>query len=143
MRKNGGIFKNKVEEDIEMKIYHAQVNHLENPMGFRMERTVFSWKVKDAEGKKQSYARIRVASDAAMEHLLFDSGEDDKASSLFYPVLLTVTGNPFSCPCFIPFSGLKKLYFTHRRLPGITARFHVPVIPRSRLQIQLHRIEKR
>ena len=65
MRKNGGIFKNKVEEDIEMKIYHAQVNHLENPMGFRMERTVFSWKVKDAEGKKQSYA-----------------------SSLFYPVKL-------------------------------------------------------
>ena len=53
-----------------------------------MERTVFSWKVKDAEGKKQSYARIRVASDAAMEHLLFDSGEDDKASSLFYPVKL-------------------------------------------------------
>lgn len=49
MRKNGGIFKNKMEEDIEMKIYHAQVNHLENPMGFRMERTVFSWKVKDAE----------------------------------------------------------------------------------------------
>ena len=88
MRKNGGIFKNKMEEDIEMKIYHAQVNHLENPMGFRMERTVFSWKVKDAEGKKQSYARIRVASDAAMEHLLFDSGEDDKASSLFYPVKL-------------------------------------------------------
>ena len=87
MRKNGGIFKNKME-DIEMKIYHAQVNHLENPMGFRMERTVFSWKVKDAEGKKQSYARIRVASDAAMEHLLFDSGEDDKASSLFYPVKL-------------------------------------------------------
>ena len=60
-----------------MKIYHAQVNHLENPMGFRMERTVFSWKVKDAEGKKQSYARIRVASDAAMEHLLFDSGEEN------------------------------------------------------------------
>ena len=84
----GEFCKNKVEEDIEMKIYHAQVNHLENPMGFRMERTVFSWKVKDAEGKKQSYARIRVASDAAMEHLLFDSGEDDKASSLFYPVKL-------------------------------------------------------
>jgi hypothetical protein len=58
MRKNGGIFKNKMEEDIEMKIYHAQVNHLENPMGFRMERTVFSWKVKDAEGKKQSYAKL-------------------------------------------------------------------------------------
>lgn len=44
MRKNGGIFKNKMEEDIEMKIYHAQVNHLENPMGFRMERTAFPGK---------------------------------------------------------------------------------------------------
>ena len=47
-----------------MKIYHAQVNHLENPVGFRMERTVFSWKIKEAKGKQQSYARIRVSSDA-------------------------------------------------------------------------------
>lgn len=71
-----------------MKIYHAQVNHLENPVGFRMERTVFSWKIKEAKGKQQSYARIRVSSDEAMEHLLFDSGEDTKASSLCYPVKL-------------------------------------------------------
>ena len=46
-----------------MKIYHTQVNHLDNPLGFRMNRTVFSWKVKEAKGKKQSYARIRVAMD--------------------------------------------------------------------------------
>ena len=71
-----------------MKIYHAQVNHLENPVGFRMERMVFSWKIKEAKGKQQSYARIRVSSDEAMEHLLFDSGEDTKASSLCYPVKL-------------------------------------------------------
>ena len=71
-----------------MKIYHAQVNHLENPVGFRMERTVFSWNIKEAKGKQQSYARIRVSSDEAMEHLLFDSGEDTKASSLCYPVKL-------------------------------------------------------
>lgn len=38
-----------------MKIYHTQVNHLENPIGFRMERTVFLWKVKESKGKKQSY----------------------------------------------------------------------------------------
>lgn len=73
---------------INMKIYHAQVNHLENPVGFRMERTVFSWKIKEAKGKQQSYARIRVSSDEAMERLLFDSGEDTKASSLCYPVKL-------------------------------------------------------
>lgn len=65
-----------------MKIYHAQVNHLDNPVGFRMERTVFTWKVKEAAGKKQSYARIRVASDEKMEQLLFDSGETEKANSL-------------------------------------------------------------
>ena len=75
-----------MEEEFKMKIYHAQVNHLENPVGFRMERTVFSWKIKEAKGKQQSYARIRVSSDEAMEHLLFDSGEDTKASSLCYPV---------------------------------------------------------
>ena len=77
-----------MEEEFKMKIYHAQVNHLENPVGFRMERTVFSWKIKEAKGKQQSYARIRVSSDEAMEHLLFDSGEDTKASSLCYPVKL-------------------------------------------------------
>ena len=67
-----------------MQIYHAQVNHLNNPVGFRMERTVFSWKVKDVKGKKQSYARIKVAADENMEQILFDSGEDTEASSLGY-----------------------------------------------------------
>lgn len=73
-----------------MKIYHTQVNHLNNPIGFRMNRTVFSWKVKEAEGKKQSYARIRVASDAKMEQILFDSGKDADASSLGYEVKLAL-----------------------------------------------------
>ena len=69
-----------------MKIYHAQVNHLNNPIGFRMERVVFSWKVKEATGKKQSYARIRVAADESMEQILFDSGENVAAFSLGYEV---------------------------------------------------------
>ena len=87
--KKMGIFEiQKGRRNLNMKIYHAQVNHLENPVGFRMERTVFSWKIKEAKGKQQSYARIRVSSDEAMEHLLFDSGEDTKASSLCYPVKL-------------------------------------------------------
>ncbi len=74
-----------------MKIYHTQVNHLDQPLGFRMNRTVFSWKVKDAKGKKQSYARIRVAKDEKMEELLFDSGEDSKASSLRVEAAITLT----------------------------------------------------
>lgn len=44
MRKNGGIFKNKVEEDIEMKIYHAQMNHLEIQWGSEWRERSFPGK---------------------------------------------------------------------------------------------------
>ena len=49
------------------KIYAAKINHMTNPMGFLMERTVFSWKVKDCRGKEQKWARIVVAEDASFE----------------------------------------------------------------------------
>ena len=57
-----------------MKIYDMKVNHLNDPLGFRMERTVFSWKVKEAVGKRQKEARVVVAADAGMREILFDSG---------------------------------------------------------------------
>ena len=69
-----------------MKIYDMKVNHLVNPLGFRMERTVFSWKVREAAGTRQKSARVRVAADPQMESLLFDSGMDATASSLGYLV---------------------------------------------------------
>lgn len=69
-----------------MQIYDTKVNHLTNPLGFRMERTVFSWKVKEAKGTRQSAARIRIASDAEMEGILYDSGWDKEADSLAFPV---------------------------------------------------------
>ena len=57
-----------------MKIYDMQVNHLSNPLGFRMERTVFSWKVTGSEGKKQTAASIQIATDSNMKNLLADTG---------------------------------------------------------------------
>lgn len=69
-----------------MKIYDMKVNHLRNPLGFRMERTVFSWKVSEAEGKRQKEARILVAADAQMKEVLFDSGFDAKADPLCFQV---------------------------------------------------------
>ena len=74
-----------------MLIYDAKVNHLTNPLGFQMKRTVFSWKVKHAEGNAQSWARILVAADEEMREILFDSGRDPKADSLAYPVNLSLT----------------------------------------------------
>lgn len=67
-----------------MRLYDLKINHLKNPMGFRMERTVFSWKVADAVGKKQEWARIVVASDEGLTDILFDSGFDSSAGSLGY-----------------------------------------------------------
>lgn len=69
-----------------MQIYDTKVNHLTNPLGFRMDRTVFSWKVKDAKGTRQNAARIRIASDTAMQEILYDSGWEKEADSLAFPV---------------------------------------------------------
>lgn len=69
-----------------MKIYDCKVNHLTNPLGFRMTRTVFSWKVKDAQGKKQTEARIQVARDYEMKEIIADTGWDVDADSLGYKV---------------------------------------------------------
>lgn len=69
-----------------MQIYDTKVNHLTNPLGFRMDRTVFSWKVKDAKGTRQNAARIRIASDTAMQEILYDSGWEKEADSLSFPV---------------------------------------------------------
>ena len=74
------------KEDLVMQIYGTKVNHLTNPLGFRMDRTVFSWKVKDAKGTRQNAARIRIASDTAMQEILYDSGWEKEADSLAFPV---------------------------------------------------------
>lgn len=71
-----------------MEIYALQVNHLSNPLGYELGKgkLSFSWKVKEAKGKAQKYARLRIAADNAMQEILFDSGEDVKANSLGYKV---------------------------------------------------------
>ncbi|MCM1188443.1 MAG: glycoside hydrolase family 78 protein [bacterium] len=73
-----------------MKIYDQKVNHLKNPLGFRMERCVFSWKTAEAKGKRQTAARIRVASDRELQNVLFDSGLDSGADALAYKADITL-----------------------------------------------------
>ncbi len=65
-----------------MIIYNCKVNHLTNPLGFRMIRTVFSWKVKEAQGKRQTEARIQVARDHGMKAIIADTGWNTGADSL-------------------------------------------------------------
>ena len=67
-----------------MRLYDLKVNHLSNPLGFRMERTVFAWKAAESLGKRQESARILVALDEKLEDVVFDSGFDREADSLGY-----------------------------------------------------------
>ena len=43
-----------------MRITSCKINHLKNPLGFAMEKAVFSWTVEESTGKRQAAARIRV-----------------------------------------------------------------------------------
>ena len=69
-----------------MRIEKLRTNHLTDPLGFQMDKPVFSWVVAESSGVRQRTARVRVASDAGMTDTLFDSGERADISSLAVPV---------------------------------------------------------
>lgn len=73
-----------------MEFYHLQVNHIANPMGYAMKYPVFSWKIKNAAGKRQKSARIRVASDEEMKNILFESDALTEAESTGTAVKMTL-----------------------------------------------------
>ena len=43
-----------------MTIYDCKVNHLDDPLGYQLDTPVFSWKVRDTAGTKQTAARLVV-----------------------------------------------------------------------------------
>jgi len=65
-----------------MKITHCQMAHLVNPLGYDLGTPVISYLIEAAEGEKQAAARVRVATDAAMENILYDSGEREDLNPL-------------------------------------------------------------
>lgn len=67
-----------------MKLTELRVNNIETPMGFQIIPISFSWKVEDAENAKfQKSARIQIYKS---KEVVFDSGDDEFADSLDYPV---------------------------------------------------------
>ena len=73
-----------------MIIESLKTNHIETPLGYQIARPVFSWTVSSATGKRQASARVKVAADAAMSEILFDTGERDDLTSLGVPVDLAL-----------------------------------------------------
>lgn len=63
-----------------MNITHLLTQHTPSPLGFVMDRPVFSWITEESTGKKQSAARVTVAVDADMTQLLHDSGWGEHSS---------------------------------------------------------------
>lgn len=57
-----------------MNITKCRVNHIQNPMGYRIGVPVFSWVTENATGKRQKAARLRVWEGTAEGALLYDSG---------------------------------------------------------------------
>lgn len=73
-----------------MKITHCQIAHLKNPMGYDVGMSEVSYLIEAAEGEKQSSARVRVATDAAMTNVIYDSGERADISPLGFPLPCTL-----------------------------------------------------
>lgn len=58
-----------------MKIVHAKVNHMENPLGFHMDSFSFQWQVIESEGDLPVYSQLLIAKSPEMLDLVYDSGK--------------------------------------------------------------------
>lgn len=68
-----------------MKIVGLKTNYQINPLGIEIPGVTFSWKVKEARGKFQEWARLLISEDRAFETLVYDSGERELNSCGFAP----------------------------------------------------------
>lgn len=72
-----------------MVIEKLRVNHLENPLGYRLDGLSLSWLVREAAGSHTAKTRVCISLDEAMKRLVHDSGERTDISSVDYaPALL-------------------------------------------------------
>lgn len=69
-----------------MRIVQCKVNHLTNPLGYKLDTPVFSYKVTEAKGKKQTEARIVVTKDIEGTQILADTGRKKEISPLGYAI---------------------------------------------------------
>ncbi len=67
-----------------MKITHCKTNHVINPLGYAMDKPVFTWQVEETLGKTQEAARVIISTHEDMTRPIFDSGFSSAISSLAY-----------------------------------------------------------
>ncbi|MCB9461316.1 MAG: family 78 glycoside hydrolase catalytic domain [Anaerolineaceae bacterium] len=69
-----------------MKIAHLKTNHIADPLGFTIDKPIFSWIVEDTSDTVQTAAQVVVYSDDDCQQVIFDSGkiEGQEINSLGY-----------------------------------------------------------
>lgn len=73
---------------VDMKIVNCKINHLRNPLGYALDKTVFSYEIQASKGSFQTEGRLKIGLDQNLKDLVFDSGWDSQMDSLAYPVHL-------------------------------------------------------
>lgn len=69
-----------------MKIEKMRVNHVENPLGYRVENPGFSWIVTESAGHRAIAARVEIGLTPELKELVHDSGKREDIDSLgYYP----------------------------------------------------------
>lgn len=58
-----------------MKITQLKTNHIDNPLGFALEKPTFSWLVEDTDDTVQTAAQVQISYDADFHQVMFDSGK--------------------------------------------------------------------
>ena len=54
-----------------MELYAVKINGITNPVGYLLDSVLCSWKVRNAQGSKQSYAKIEVSLSEAFEDVIY------------------------------------------------------------------------
>lgn len=71
-----------------MNINRLACNHLENPLGFKMDQAVLSWVTACDSAADQDAAQVEVAADEAFNQILFDSEKQEDIDSICYTLPL-------------------------------------------------------
>lgn len=78
-----------------MRIYGLKTNYQENPLGIELSGITFSWKVEEAEGKFQIWARLVIGRDREFGELVYDSGEAELNSCACTPQVVLEPATPY------------------------------------------------
>ncbi|MFT8349596.1 family 78 glycoside hydrolase catalytic domain [Clostridium saccharoperbutylacetonicum] len=74
-----------------MKVISLKTNHIENPLGFTIEKPRLSWIATDTQSKYQEAAQVQISLDEAFEIIIFDSTKRNDIDSLSYIPEITLS----------------------------------------------------